>query len=216
MPVILANVEAKGACQSAASIKSTWRGVECKETTFAVSPSGYMDDDLGFAYISDHFEPRTRNQGKPRIFIVDGHSSHIHYRVVQFALNHGIHMICLPPQTTHLMQPLDVGCFGLVQKAYQRHLRTWFAANPTAIITKAIFYGLLTLTRQEVFSAEVILAAWKKFGCWPINLDYARGFQAGTNTPPKTTYHAIDTPDKMKQMAAEIKAELPASLKCYG
>ena len=107
------------------------------------------------------------------------------------------------------MQPLDVGCFGLVQKAYQRHLRAWFAANPTAVMTKAIFHGLLTLTRQEVFTAEVILAAWKKSGCWPIDLDYARGFQPAE---PITSYHATDTSGKMKQMAAEIEAGLPASL----
>ena len=210
--VVLMNVGVKGISSTAVSIKTTWRGVECKDTTFAVFPSGYMDDDLGFAYISDHFEPMTRNNSKPRILIVDGHSSHIHYRVVQFALNHGIHMICLPPHSTHLMQPLDVGCFGLMQRAYQRYLQSWFAANPTGLISKAVFHGLLTLTRQEVFTAEIILAAWKKSGCWPIDLDYARGFQPTTPGPPK---HAVcpNTPGRMKQIAAEIEAEIPIPLK---
>ena len=85
------NVGVKGISQAASSIKSTWRGVECKDTTFAVSPTGYMDGEVGFVYISDHFESMTRNEGKPRILIVDGHSSHIHYLVVQFALNHNTH-----------------------------------------------------------------------------------------------------------------------------
>jgi len=60
---VSANVGVKGISQAAASIKSTWRGVECKDTTFAVSPSGYMDDELGFAYISNHFEQIARTQG---------------------------------------------------------------------------------------------------------------------------------------------------------
>ena len=58
LPTIPRNVGAK--FKAAASIESTWRGVEGKDTTFAVSPSGYMDDELGFAYISKHFEPLTR------------------------------------------------------------------------------------------------------------------------------------------------------------
>ena len=53
-------VQGNSKFKAAASIVSTWRVVEARDTTFAVSPSGYMDDDLGFAYISEHFEPATR------------------------------------------------------------------------------------------------------------------------------------------------------------
>ena len=34
--------------------------VETKGAIFVVSPSRYMCDGLGFAYISEHFEPATR------------------------------------------------------------------------------------------------------------------------------------------------------------
>ena len=175
---VLWNVGSRGVSKAAASITSTWRGVETKGAIFAVSPSGYMDDELGFAYISEHFEPATRPKAdrhgnRPvRVLIVDGHSSHVHYRVVEFARNHGIYMICLPPHSTHLMQPLDVGCFGLLQCIYQRQLRSWFTANPLALMNKAIFYSLLTATRYEVYTPEVIISAWKNLGCWPINMNY--------------------------------------------
>jgi len=101
------------------------------------------------------------------------------------------------------MQPLDIGCFGLLQRSYQKQLRSWFTANPTALMNKAIFHGLLTVTRNEVYTMEVILAAWKKSGCWPIDLDRPA-------TPPtnKAKYTAADTPGKMKQMAASIEADL--------
>ena len=56
------------------------------------------------------------------------------------------------------------------------------------------------------------MAAWKQSGYWPIDLDHARGFQPTTPGPPK---HAVrpDTPGRMKQIAAEIEAEIPISLK---
>ena len=43
------------------------------EATFAVSPSGYMDDKLGLEYLKEHFEPYTRPvDSSSRCLIVDG------------------------------------------------------------------------------------------------------------------------------------------------
>lgn len=100
-------------------------GVEY-EATFAVSPSGYIDDELGYEYMKVHFEPHTRGTATvppPHCLIVDGHSSHIAWKVVKYALDHNIHMICLPSKSTHLLQPLDVGCFGVLQTTYEKNLR---------------------------------------------------------------------------------------------
>ena len=94
-----------------------------RDATFTVSESGYMDDELGMLYISQHFEPHTRS-GKPRILIVDGHTLHVCWPVIKFALDHDIHMIQLPSKSTHVLQPLDIGCFALLQAPYERNLRT--------------------------------------------------------------------------------------------
>lgn len=97
------------------------------KATFAVSESGYMDDDLGLQYLKAHFDPYTRGAfkskdaddaiygGPAQCLIVDGHSSHIAWRVVKYALDNNIHMICLPSKSTHVLQPLDVGYFGILQ-----------------------------------------------------------------------------------------------------
>ena len=57
-----------------------------RDVTFAVSDSGYMDDELGLLYLSQHFEPYTRlsstspdgtdpdGPSRACILIVDGHS----------------------------------------------------------------------------------------------------------------------------------------------
>ena len=93
------------------------------DATFAVSESGYMDDELGFEYMKMHFEPKTRRSESPsRCLIVDGHSSHTAWKMVKYALDHDIHLICLPSKSTHVLQPLDVGCFGVLQTTYERNL----------------------------------------------------------------------------------------------
>ena len=49
----------------------------------------------------------------PRCLIVGGHSSH---------LDHNIYVICLLSKSTHLLQPFDVECFGVLQTAYEKNL----------------------------------------------------------------------------------------------
>ena len=94
-----------------------------------------MNDELGLEYMQQHFEPYTRwgvgggayeydGDPPPRCLIVDGHSSHLAWPVVKYALDHNIHMICLPSKSTHLLQPLDVSCFSSLQRAYESNLST--------------------------------------------------------------------------------------------
>ena len=81
--------------------------------TFAVSNSGYMDNELGIGYMQKHFEPHSRRMtvdknGKEvvrtRLLIVDGHSSHMNYHMLSWALEKDIHVICLPSKSTHILQ----------------------------------------------------------------------------------------------------------------
>ena len=55
---------------------------------------------------------------KPNLLIMDGHNSHITYTASKFCHDHNIILLCLPPQTTHALQPLDVGVF----KALARYI----------------------------------------------------------------------------------------------
>ena len=138
-----------------------------------------MDDELGYYYISKHFEQHTqRPEKRPRILIVDGHSLHICWAVIQHALNHDAHVIQLPSKSTHLLQPLDVGCFALLQAAYERHLRAWLLDNPLSVIRKVDFLGLLYKARKDTYKPDTVRKAWKSTHCWPIDLDLARDMPA--------------------------------------
>ncbi|RPA96297.1 hypothetical protein L873DRAFT_1925421 [Choiromyces venosus 120613-1] len=47
-----------------------------------------------------------------RLLLFDGHSSHINAAFLEFCVSHNIIPYCLPPHTTHRLQPLDVSVFG--------------------------------------------------------------------------------------------------------
>ena len=107
--------------------------------------------------------------GPARCLIVDGHSSHITCRVIQYALHNNIHMICLPSKSTHLLQPLDLGCFGVLQTSYEKNLSAWLLENPLSAISKPTFLEILNKIRSEVYTIECITGAWVKSRCLPIN-----------------------------------------------
>ena len=54
------------------------------------------------------------------VLFVDGHHSHLTMELIQAARSH---LFCLPPHTTHILQPLDVGVYGPVKKTWKSILK---------------------------------------------------------------------------------------------
>ena len=73
-------------------------------TMFKSSENGWITQEI---YMEWFFLPPTR----PVLLIEDGHSSHITIEVVELACASDVHLLCLPPHTTHILQLLDVGVF---------------------------------------------------------------------------------------------------------
>ena len=183
-----------------------------RDATFAVSETGYMDDELGMLYISQHFEPHTQT-GRPRILIVDGHSSHIFRPVVQFALDHNIHLIQLLSKSTHILQPLDVGCFALLQATYERYHNEWLTKNPFGVIRKVDFLELLFNTRNEVYTISIVKSAWKATEYWPIDINRVRWVpEPQAESESESNVRALsldtsilDTPLRIRKLARETQ-----------
>ena len=74
-----------------------------------VTTNGFSNNEIGFQWLQ-HFDKCTFS-GRPRLLIIDGHDSHITADFINYCYDHEIWPLCLPPHTTHLLQPLDVGCF---------------------------------------------------------------------------------------------------------
>src|SRR5438270_733991 len=66
--------------------------------------------------------------GKYRMLISDGYNSHLEFDFVEYCWNNYIVPFCLPPHTTHFLQPLDVVCFQPLKhyhvEAIDRAVRT--------------------------------------------------------------------------------------------
>jgi len=106
-------------------IQESWiDGQIDKRTVIQVSPNGWTDQEIAQKWL-EHFNYYTERQtrGDYRLLILDGHSSHVSYGFVEYCNAKKIIPLYLPPNSTHVLQPLDVGIFGSLSTAYQRYIQ---------------------------------------------------------------------------------------------
>jgi hypothetical protein len=94
---------------------------------FACSENGWSNDDLGVNWLERVFNRETKEKAGRgwRLLILDGHHSHVNLQFIDYADRNRILLAVLPSHTTHRLQPLDVGIFGPLARAYSNALNTW-------------------------------------------------------------------------------------------
>ena len=91
--------------------------------SITTTDNGWTTNEVGMAWIK-HFELHTasRTKGIYRLLVLDGHESHHSTQFELYCQEHKIITLCMPPHSSHLLQPLDVGCFGPLKQAYGRQV----------------------------------------------------------------------------------------------
>lgn len=94
--------------------QSQWYSVIPEEYRISMSDNGWTNDGLGFEWLQEIFEKHTISQtaGRYCFLILDGHSSHATTNFDRFYIERKIISLYMPPHSSHLLQPLDISCFG--------------------------------------------------------------------------------------------------------
>lgn len=141
--------------------------------------SGWMKSEAFLDCLRNVFHPwlLKNNVKLPVIVFVDGHRSHATYDTVNFCKSHGIILICLPPNSTHFIQPLDVSFFKPMKAAWDTALVKWRFDNGGAMISKPDFAPLLKQAIDSMNGIEqTLINGFRKCGLHPWNseaIDYA-------------------------------------------
>ncbi len=95
---------------------STWN--------YATSLNGYTNNELGLFWLEKVFEPQTAPlaNGQRRVLVSNRHGSHETADFLTFCFAHNIMLLRLPAHTSHLTQPLDVGCFSHIRREYREQV----------------------------------------------------------------------------------------------
>ncbi|KIJ56057.1 hypothetical protein M422DRAFT_239248 [Sphaerobolus stellatus SS14] len=163
-----------------------------------VTESGLTDDEVCVQWFMKVFIPwaQARNKsGKLLLLISDGHGSHESNEPLEKAFTCGILLLSLPPHTTHKLQPLDVGVFGPLQKAWGKHCQLQ-AAKRDPVTWDNVIAAYMKICEEHI-SVKIIEAAFCHSGNWPINR------------------HVFKDIDFAPSCAYSIKAQLPTSYPEY-
>ncbi len=101
-------------------------------TVYTASQAGWFDLFIFTDWFKKVFLPNVRRKSGKKVLIVDNLSSHISMEVISLCREHNIEFVCLPPNATHLMQPLDVGLFAPMKAAWRKQLTAYSDKDPAA------------------------------------------------------------------------------------
>ena len=106
---------------------------------------------------------------RPLLLLLDGHSSHFRLEFIREASTQGVIVFCLPPNTTHVCQPLDVTPFNSLKVHWDNVCDEFMSTNPGRIVTLYQFCPLFSKAWRMVMVSETIMAGFKAAGVFPPN-----------------------------------------------
>jgi hypothetical protein len=136
---------------------------------YAVSDSGWTTNELGFSWLK-HFDKCTKDRivGVYRLLILDGHESHDSVEFRDYCEANHIIPFCMPAHASHLLQPLDIGCFGPLKKAYGNQIEDMMR-NHINHITKLEFIPAFKVAFESAITESNILGSFRGSGLVPFD-----------------------------------------------
>ena len=122
---------------------------------YSCSPSGWMHDSNFESWFVSVFVPSVKDIARPVVLLFDGHNSHLTYKTVKLAQENGILLICIPPHTSHRLQPLDVAFFRPFKMIWEDELKNWARTSKYRPVTKAVFLTLLKAAWSRITQKSV-------------------------------------------------------------
>ena len=134
-----------------------------------VVESGWMNSEL-FVKVMEHVVRHANAANDdPVILTMDNHKSHISLQALEYVKVHGVHVITLPPHTSHKPQPSDRTVFGPMKAFYNAAANSWMMKNPGQNIT---IYQIAQLAGEAWMKAATpknIISGFRVSGIWPFD-----------------------------------------------
>ncbi|XP_053385176.1 uncharacterized protein LOC128550335 [Mercenaria mercenaria] len=140
-------------------------------TDGTVTESGWSNSTVFRRYIEHHlikYLPE-RSVEDPVLVLYDGHKSHINLNLIDWAKTQNLILFILPAHTSHVLQPLDVGCFGPFERVYSAVCHKFMREHCGQSITRYNVCSLGCSAYSKALSAGNLQASFRKTGIYPYN-----------------------------------------------
>lgn len=138
---------------------------------FNHTESGWMKGEAFFYFLKEHLYPRWLEMGVefPIVLVIDGYSAHKSPELFLWCKQHDIMLLLLYPNSTHIMQVLDIAIFGPLKSKYSEIFEDWKDLHPNDNFTEIEFIKVLKVTNDNVMLPNSIINGWRASGLQPFN-----------------------------------------------
>ncbi|KAG5862716.1 hypothetical protein JTB14_035368 [Gonioctena quinquepunctata] len=122
---------------------------------------------IWFDHFVHHIKPTAQD---PTLLILDGHGSPTkNLKVIEKARRTHVTLLCLPPYTSHKLQPLDVGVMYPLSRYLDQSLEKWLNNNPGRTVSVFQISKLFCEAYLKGCTSENAINACKKAGIVPFD-----------------------------------------------
>ncbi|XP_046547260.1 MFS-type transporter clz9-like [Haliotis rubra] len=134
-----------------------------------VTESGWSNTEVYRYYLQHHFAKfvQGRDSKKKILILYGGHMSHISLPLIDWAKEHTILLFILPAHTSHVLQPLDVGCFDPFERIYNNECHQFMRSNACTGIDRYSVCDLACRAYGKALSPDNLRSSFRKSGIYP-------------------------------------------------
>lgn len=155
--------------RSGNQIIDSWINGGSPGTAYNVTRSGWMEDYVFEFQFEIIF--LKQDEGKPNTILVyfDGQGTHLTYQTAYKAKGASVHVVCLPPHTSSVLQRLDIVVYGQTKKGWYGILTNFYRELRQKTFQKATFSFLLKNLFDQSFlnKPENLVSGFRKSGLYP-------------------------------------------------
>lgn len=135
---------------------------------YCTTDSGWMEKPAMRPFMNFFIE-QMENRPKPNLLYMDGHGAHFDAAALQQGYDNEVHAFCIPPNSTHMYQPLDVGYFRQLKGSSRKAVANFYDdTRRSKSITNHNFAPLLKEMLENT-DPKKMMNAFRHTGLYPFN-----------------------------------------------
>ena len=135
----------------------------------STSKKAWINEDIFNRWFVNWITCQRQESSLPILLIVDNCSSHVRRSTVLLAQKHKVELLALPPNLTHILQPLDVCMFRSFKAYIRANLSATLLFHSTRNLTPRQFIELCCTALGKTFTPDAVKNAFTSIGLFPLN-----------------------------------------------
>jgi hypothetical protein len=133
-------------------------------------PTGQMQLNIFIKWLKKFIQFSKATKDSPVLLILDGYRSYLkNLEVLEITKENGVNVICVPPQFSDKLQPIQYNFMSTLSKTYSSVVMKWIRSNPNSIISMNQIYQHFGNAFMKVLKITTPMNCFRDTGIWPVD-----------------------------------------------